>query len=540
MSKTKNIAIIIMVILLNVILMNFQGVFAADSTQYISISDSSITVNGTNIKEDSSGNVYLSKSMNNGGSSQDAIQANIQVSNVINIKSSGTYEFTGELSDGQISINSNEIKGNVTIVLNNANITCKNAPAIFVYNKETKSNDCTITIKTKNGSANTITGGKLKQSVQNWEKQEEILYYIEKGNDDDGTYYERYKYDGAISSDISLNFEGEGSLTINSTEKEGIETKRDITINSGNYIINSLDDGINACCDGKSVITINDGCVVVNLKEESEEGDGIDSNGSLNINGGKVFAFASEGSEDSGLDSDLGININGGYVVGIGNMADAITEQSKQEHILFQFTEKVSKNTLITIVDENKNPVVAFESDRDYKVLAISTPDLNNEQYLVYEGGNIEGTKENGLYIKITSYQEGTQKEYNSNANKQIGNKDIMLKTNSNIYYYVLTVLLVILVIFIIVTLKLKKKGEFEMKGKILTLIIGIIIGAILATTGFIIYNKVNTNPMVDRGKMRGGQMQKNGERPEMPEGQIPGGENFKGEKLEKETSSNT
>lgn len=49
------------------------------------------------------------------------------------------------------------------------------------------------------------------------------------------------------------------------------------------------------------------------------------------------------------------------------------------------------------------------------------------------------------------------------------------------------------------------------MKSKIITLIIGILIGAILASAGFMIYNKVNEN---NRKEIRNGQMQDNGERP--------------------------
>lgn len=253
------------------ILMLFIGISnAAESSQninYISLSDNNITINGESITKDESKEVYLTTSMNNGGSSSDAENSNIEITNIININKSGIYEITGSLSDGQISINSNNINGDIIIILNNTSITCENAPAIFVYNKQTNSTNCNITIKTANNSNNTISGGKIKQSVEGWSDQSEILYYVEKGYDDDRQYYERYKYDGAISSDISLTFEGEGTLTVNALAKEGIESKRDITINSGNYIINSLDDGINASTDNESVITINGGTILVNVTD---------------------------------------------------------------------------------------------------------------------------------------------------------------------------------------------------------------------------------------------------------------------------------
>lgn len=542
----KKLFLTIVGMLLTLILVNTPNVLATSSTTYVNLSDENITVNGSAISENISENIYLSNSTNNGGTTNEAKEANVEIENIINISKSGTYEFTGELSEGQISVNANEINGDVIIVLNNATITCKKAPAIIVYNKETKSDTCNVVIKTAKDSTNTISGSRLKQNVEGWTDQDQIVYYIEKGYDE-GEYFEKYKYNGAISSDISLTLEGEGTLTVNSLQKEGIETKRDITINSGEYIINSLDDGINACTDNESVITINGGSVLVNVLEEAEEGDGIDSNGYIYINGGTVYAFASETSQDNGVDSDSGIYINGGTVVATGNMVDSVSTDSSQEFMQLQFKSKVSKNELITITDENKEPIIAFKTDRQYSVLTISSPDFTDEEHFVYEGGSIEGTNENGLYTKITSYTLGTEKEYNTvldmerpdNLNKDIVN----IGVKNNIYYYTIIVLAIILIILIIVAIILKKKGKFDMKGKILTLFIGILIGAIVATTGFIIYNNVTrgnqkmmVEQMPDGMQMPGGE-KPDGEIPEKPEGE--GGETRPQKPSQDQNSSN-
>lgn len=528
-NKKKIILIIVGIILLNMFFINTTNVFADNSNiTYISLSDSNITVNNNNISENTSERIYLTTTMNNGGSSEEAVEANIKINNIININSSGTYEFTGKLSDGQISIDSNKINGDVIIILNNVDITCKNAPAIFVYNTKTSSSTCNIIIKTAKESENTISGGKIKQSVEGWSDQSKILYYIDKGNDDNGSYYERYKYDGAISSDISIIFEGEGTLTVNALSKEGIETKRDITINSGNYIINSLDDGINACTDNESVININGGTILVNVEQTAEEGDGIDSNGYIYINGGIIYAFASETSQDNGLDSDLGTYINGGYVVGTGNMADTINNDSKQKFMQIQFKQKVEKGTLITITDENQNPITAFQSDRSYSILTISTPDFTDGEHYVYEGGSVEGTSENGLYTEIKSYTKGTEKEYSIATSMEMPNgfdKNMEMDRNKTIKVYYVTIILLIIVLISLIALVivLKKKGEFDMKGKILTLFIGIIIGAIITTSGFMIYNKINGNEKGNQ-RMMNGQMKDGNEKPngEKPEGNMP------------------
>lgn len=482
--------------------------FAVSNVQ-INISDSEILVSGEKISTDSGDDVFWSKDMNNGGTSDEAKSANKTVENVINIKSAGTYEITGTLTDGQIAIDTNNINGDVVILLNNASITCKNAPAIFVYNIATKSETCNVIIKTAKNSENYVYGGLIKQSVEGWNDQDKIVYSIEKNYNDEGQYFERYKYDGAISSDISLTLEGEGTLEIES-EREGIEGKGDITFNSGTWLINSTEDGINAAQDNESIITINGGTIVVRTAKDGPQGDGIDSNGYLYINGGEVYSFANPTSDDSGLDSDLGIYINGGKVVATGNMYDEIKEDSKLKSITYQFENKIPENTLIALVDENGEAVVAFETDREYKIITFAIPDLEDKDYKVYQGGSITGTNVNGLYTDITSYEKGTEvnvQKVSQGMGRMPGNKDFNMQIPNETNYKLviaISILAVICLIFAIV-LCVKKKNSY------IILILGIIVGVL--TT--IAINSLSVNRMQDRGfeKMNMQEMDFKGER---------------------------
>ncbi len=533
MKKKKGILVIFVIMIL---ILNINCSYAApvatgqvntdDNTIHITLSDEKILVNDEPISTVETENLYLSNSMSNGGSSVNATTANIAITNIINIKESGTYEFTGSLSDGQIAIDSNKIVGNVNIVLNNVNISCQKAPAIFIYNAKNDPASYEVNIQLADGSTNTISGGKIKQSVEGWEDQSTLLYYVEKGYDDDGTYYERYKYDAAISSDVSLKFNGTGLLTVNAFEKEGIESKRHITINSGNYIINSLDDAINACTNGESVITINGGTVLANVSSNAEEGDGIDSNGSIYINGGKVFAFASEKSQDSGLDSETGIYINGGYVVGTGNMADEVSDYSEQGFLQMRFTNQITKDALVTILDESKNPIIAFKTDRAYSILTVSSPKIQDGEHYAYEGGTIDGTNENGLYTDITSYTEGTIKEYSDVANmmKSGDFRPIEASTEKNnesdLHFYIMLSLCTVLIILLILTILLVKSKKINIKGNLVILIIGIILGAIITLeVGYQFYIKKDNNNVNEQNQFE------RGERPEMPS-QGQNGEN--------------
>jgi hypothetical protein len=456
--------------------------------------------------------------------------------NVIEITEAGTYEFTGTSSNAQISVNANKIKGEVRIILNNANITCEDEPAIFIYSKDIENEDCTVVIETAENSVNNVAGGKIKTSVEGL-NQDDIEYYIEKGTDDDGQYYERYKYDGAISSDISLTFEGTGTLNVEALKKEGIESKMNITINSGNINVSSLDDGINASADGKSVITINGGTIVVNVKDEAEEGDGIDSNGSICINGGIVYAFAHPGS-DNGLDSDDGVTINGGTVLSTGSMYEEVKAGDGVKIAQINLQNAVSSGDTIAVVDSNNDIVFAYKADRQVNAFAYTSEDLkSSEEYSIYTGTVTGETDENGIYTDFSqmSLSDMTKQENSSNERMNFENKDMALNQShrKGAYMICIGVAVVLLVVMIFVNIKLKGN-----KLVIANLFAGLIIGAVLCygVSGLMGVNSKGNFDSSNRGGMK--QEFNDGERPSMPDGEKPS--DMKGGEKTSSTEENT
>ena len=152
-------------------------------------------------------------------------------------------------------------------------------------------------------------------------------------------------------------------------ENEGLDSELHLTINGGQINIVSGNDGINTNEDNVSVTTMNGGFLTIKVDGSTGEGDGIDSNGWLVINGGVVMASACATSMDSGIDSDKGIHINGGTVLASGNMLDHISE-SAQDYVVFTFQDKVKADEKITLKKGEEE--FFFTMGNDYSILVIS------------------------------------------------------------------------------------------------------------------------------------------------------------------------
>ena len=372
---------------------------------------------------------------------------------VLNIIKEGNYELSGELT-GMLAVNSNDISGNINIILNNLNIDTdsKKVPAIYVYNKDINYTKYKVTINPKEGTKNTIEGGKLKKV--SLIPSDSLSDYTNKYNNTNKTNYETYtnyygvytakeinnilfakndadnedlqdgdpvyyyKASGAISSDIDLTFEGKGYLSVTSKNKEGIETKGNLSFigGKGDYVISSQDDCLNTTTDGnnyRNTLTIDVNSLTAIVSLDADEGDAIDSNGELYINGGTIIAISKPG-QDAGLDSSKGTYINGGTVIATGDMYDAISSDSKQTFISLNFGTKIENDTLIAMLDDNENLVFGYKTDRSYSSLVYSSPELLNGTYTLYKNGTIVGSEETGLYNKINSYSKGEQLAYSN------------------------------------------------------------------------------------------------------------------------------
>ena len=313
---------------------------------------------------------------------------------VVHIAKPGTYRVTGTLPAGQIAVDLGEDAEDdpeavVTLVLDNADITCTVAPAVIFYNVYEcgDKDEPSETVDTAAAGANVI----LEEGSINYVTGSYVAKIYKEGTvelSEDGTEVrdakKLHKYDAALYSKMSMNVGGSGKLYI-TAENEGLDTELHLTVNGGEVYIRSGNDGINTNEDGVSVTTINGGLVDITVTGETGEGDGIDSNGWLVINGGEVRASACGFSMDAGIDSDMGIFLNGGKIAVSGHMLDRI-EGGTAHFAVFSFAQEQEGGQEYTLKTADGQTVVTVIPENSFSVLILSDDALAEGDYTLCRG----------------------------------------------------------------------------------------------------------------------------------------------------------
>ncbi|MGN7414785.1 carbohydrate-binding domain-containing protein [Paenibacillus sp. SAF-068] len=208
----------------------------------------------------------------------------------VTISEAGTYVLSGELTDGQIVVNVAD-KGTVHLVLNGATIHDNDSAAIYIQ----KAGKAVITLE--KGTKNTVSDGKT-------------YVYADATTDEP---------DAAIFSKADLTFNGAGQLTVTGNYNEGITSKDDLKIISGNIRVKAADDGIK----GKDMVAIQAGTITI-----ESEGDGIKSTNDTDTT--KGFVAIAGGTFDiqsgnDGIQAETALVTDGGTynIVTAGGSANA-------------------------------------------------------------------------------------------------------------------------------------------------------------------------------------------------------------------------
>ena len=196
----------------------------------------------------------------------------------VTIASPGSYTVSGTLDDGCIIVNTGEVKGDVTLTLNGADVTCSDGPAIHV-------------IEAKN--FNLVLAPDTQNRLVSGSEEAEIVV----------------KQDGAaLFCEDDLNILGGGSLEVQGYLNNGITCKDDIDIEDGTIRVTAVYNGIK----GSESVEITGGSITVTagndgVKTSSAKKEG---KGFLTVEGGALDITAG----GDGLSAETALTVSGGTV----------------------------------------------------------------------------------------------------------------------------------------------------------------------------------------------------------------------------------
>ncbi len=248
-----------------------------------------------------------------------------------------------------------------------------------------------------------------------------------------GTDYSHPKTIVATGAITILN----GTNTINSTD-DGVHSDTSVTISGGNNIVNAIstvtamgegveapiinftggvtnitasNDGINATYgtvaggtesnDG-SQLNISGGVVIVAGK------DAIDSNGNITITGGTTIVCGVTSQPEEGVDYNGTFNMNGGFLICAGSnagMTKNFSSTSTQRTMYIKSSTQLTATSMIHIRTASGTPLVTFKPKNAVYYFHFSSPNIaastSCQIYFggTYTGGTFEGNSSGwGLY----------------------------------------------------------------------------------------------------------------------------------------------
>ncbi len=141
------------------------------------------------------------------------------------------------------------------------------------------------------------------------------------------------------------------------------------------------------------------------------DGDGLDSNGNLYLDGGTVIVNGPTNSGNGALDYDGTCTITGGTLIAAGaaGMAQSPTSSSTQNVVSVSSPLTGRRHYGDSIVDESGTSVITCSPTKQFQSVIISSPLLTGgSTYTVYYGGSFNGSSESGLY-EGSGYRPGTE-----------------------------------------------------------------------------------------------------------------------------------
>lgn len=141
-----------------------------------------------------------------------------------------------------------------------------------------------------------------------------------------------------------------------------------------------------AAIDG--ALLINGGTITVQA-----QGDGLDSNGDIQINAGNIIVYGPTNSGNGALDYNGVCEINGGvfFLTGSVGMEQSVSDTSAQKMIAVNLEQAVEAGSEITFSDGGGNVLYSFTTEKACQYLALCAPECVTGESIIYTVGSQTG-----------------------------------------------------------------------------------------------------------------------------------------------------
>lgn len=198
--------------------------------------------------------------------------------------------------------------------------------------------------------------------------------------------------DDGMHADGNLRIEA-GTICI-AEGYEGLEA-HDMDVLGGSITICVSDDGINVTDTTgaqSNTFAAMEGVVLriaggeLNITVAS--GDGLDSNGDVQMSGGSVFISGAVSGPDTALDYNGTAEITGGTIIGMGTAQLAMNFAGESKQCSELLTMDISEGAQLALADANGTELLSWVSEKSAQNLLISTPELvEGETYTILLNG---------------------------------------------------------------------------------------------------------------------------------------------------------
>ena len=223
---------------------------------------------------------------------------------VVTISSPGSYSIDGTLDDGCVIVDTGEVKGDVTLLLRGASITCLTGPAIHVIHAKN------VDLVLENGTENRLVSGSADSPVV--VKQDGAALFCEDDLDILGSG--SLEISGFLNNGITCKDDLDildGTISVMAVNN-GVKGSESVEIRGGSLTVRAGNDGVKASSakkEGKGFVSIEAGTVDI-----TAGGDGIAAETALTVSGGELRVETTGDAEKSSkaLKAKTVLTVSGG------------------------------------------------------------------------------------------------------------------------------------------------------------------------------------------------------------------------------------